>query len=832
MGDRLGLRGRLLLAFVGISAFSVLAAITAVYSFLEIGGALQRITQDRMPATVASQKLSRQAERLAAAAPSLLTAASATKHERISAELFADFERLQALLATLSERDVDRSSLILIESLVERLSINLRTLDTMVFNNLVLIERRKEMLRQLRFNDIAARRVLTPGLLVMDAKLAELRQALESPSAGEQSRVQKIVELAGSLTPLTPLQGVHMEVSAINDMLIEAASAASLADLGVLDVSFRRSRERLEDLLGDVESDVRARLDPHLLRFREFTDGPNSIVAARQKELRHRADMEILVAQNVDISRQLTDEVDRLVSRTNLDIRNADAEALSVQRTSTTIMITVVVLSLGCSALIVWLYVGRSIIARLTGLSDSMLAIAGGNLEKPITVAGPDEIGEMAKALVIFRDTAIEIRDTNLREIRQARQRLIDAIESISEGFSLYDADDRLVLCNSRYRQNLYPGLAGIMVPGTPFATVIRSAAERGLISGAEEQAEQWIAERLEAHRHPSGPVLQHQSDGRWFRIDERKTEDGGTVAVYADITDLKNHEQALAEKSNTLEQLAAQLSKYLAPQVYSSIFSGKQEVKVASSRKKLTVFFSDIVGFTEMTDSMESEELTGLLNKYLTEMSRIALDHGATIDKYMGDGILVFFGAPETRGVREDALACVKMAVAMREKLHDLTHIWRESGVDRPLQVRMGISTGFCTVGNFGSEDRVDYTIIGRGVNTAARLESIAPPGEILVSYETFAHVKDELYCEERGEIEIKGISRPVATYRVVDCHKHLGTLSRRFSETHQKVKVDLDLDSMTADDRQRAADILRRALDALARGDQPLPMAGARDK
>jgi class 3 adenylate cyclase len=317
---------------------------------------------------------------------------------------------------------------------------------------------------------------------------------------------------------------------------------------------------------------------------------------------------------------------------------------------------------------------------------------------------------------------------------------------------------------------------------------------------------------------------LQQQSDGRWIQIEEHKTEDGGTVAIYSDITELKRHEKVLAEKSNALEQLSNQLAKYLSPQVYDSIFSGKQEVKVASSRKKLTVFFSDISGFTETADRLESEELSQLLNHYLTEMSRIALDHGATIDKFMGDAILIFFGDPETKGVKEDALACVKMAIAMRNRLHELEDIWRQSGIAKPLRCRMGIHTGFCTVGNFGSEDRMDYTIIGGAVNTASRLENLATPGEILISFETLAHIRDHIHCEDRGEIVVKGIAYPLATYLVKDTYENLGGQRRHFREEHPNVTLDLDVAAMTSEDRSQAADILLRGLDLLDNSDKPV--------
>lgn len=291
-----------------------------------------------------------------------------------------------------------------------------------------------------------------------------------------------------------------------------------------------------------------------------------------------------------------------------------------------------------------------------------------------------------------------------------------------------------------------------------------------------------------------------------------------GSLRHYMAVID--EREAELAEKSSTLEKLSNQLAKYLSPQIYDSIFTGKQEVKVASSRKKLTVFFSDIAGFTETADRLESEELTQLLNHYLTEMSRIALDHGATIDKYVGDAILIFFGDPETRGVKEDALACVRMAIAMRKRMHELADTWRESGIERPLQVRMGIHTGYCTVGNFGSEDRMDYTIVGGPVNIASRLEVSAPPGEILVSYETFAHINDEVHCQERGAIEVKGIPYPLASYQVVDTYENLGRERRHFQERHAHVQLDLDLEAMTADDRFEAARLLRRALRLLDDG------------
>ena len=215
---------------------------------------------------------------------------------------------------------------------------------------------------------------------------------------------------------------------------------------------------------------------------------------------------------------------------------------------------------------------------------------------------------------------------------------------------------------------------------------------------------------------------------------------------------------------------MSTKLSKYLSPQVYSSIFTGQRSVEIASNRKKLTVFFSDIADFTATTDDLESEELTGLLNHYLTEMSKIALEHGATIDKYIGDAILAFFGDPETKGIKEDAMACVNMAIAMQRRMRELQFEWRDVGLEKPFQLRIGINTGYCTVGNFGSEDRMDYTIIGNEVNLASRLQSHAEPGGILISHETYSLVKDIVLAEEQDPIQAKGFAKPVRNYKVLD--------------------------------------------------------------
>ena len=273
---------------------------------------------------------------------------------------------------------------------------------------------------------------------------------------------------------------------------------------------------------------------------------------------------------------------------------------------------------------------------------------------------------------------------------------------------------------------------------------------------------------------------------------------------------------EELAKKNRELEVLSNKLSKYLSPQVYNSIFTGEQEVGLASQRKKLTVFFSDIADFTETTEKMESEDLTALLNQFLTEMSKVALAHGATIDKYDGDRIMVFFGDPGTRGLKEDALVCVKMALAMQKRMRELGEIWLSMGIEAPLRCRMGIHTGYCTVGNFGSEDRMDYTIVGSTVNLASRLEHEAPVGGILISYETYAQVKDEIRCEPRGRVRVKGLAYPIAVHEAMGLLENAESRSQPLSADLLHLKLQFDHRLMTAEEQGKARQVLE---DALAR-------------
>ncbi|WP_174492462.1 adenylate/guanylate cyclase domain-containing protein [Acinetobacter sp. Marseille-Q1623] len=239
-------------------------------------------------------------------------------------------------------------------------------------------------------------------------------------------------------------------------------------------------------------------------------------------------------------------------------------------------------------------------------------------------------------------------------------------------------------------------------------------------------------------------------------------------------IKRINTQRQNYFNEMNRYIQLSNQLSRYAPLQLWQSIMRGETEAKLEYKRKKITVFFSDIQGFTELSETLIPDDLAFVLNDYLSHMTEIAKQYGATIDKFMGDAILIFFGDPDSQGVEQDAKNCLDMALAMRQQMKFLRARWEKMGY-APLHIRMGISTGYCHVGNYGAMHRMAYTIVGRDANLAARLQSAAEIDEILISDETYKLVKSSYLCAPKEPMELKGIQDAVKTWQVMEKYSNI---------------------------------------------------------
>jgi adenylate cyclase len=686
-------RIRLLAAFLGISVFAVIAAGAAMYAFSRVGASLERITRRDVPSVLISQELARDAERIVAAAPALLRVTTADEYDQLSTKVTSDVARLNELLARLKESNTKASTLEPIERLVNWLSVNLISLNTIAFNNLSLARQRQELLGELSDTYSGFRALLIPRIESLEGQAQLLQQKIDNPRSA--SEIGAARELSRVSRTLLSLKTVQLQGENIHNAFLRAASAASRSEVEDLAVSLEVALGDFKTLVASLSPALRRELLPTVERLQAFAAGRDSILLLRERQLEN-SDADRQLAEHVNAARDLTKAVELMVSGAKRDIEASRERSLSVQRNSAEILLAIVVLSLLGSGLIVWLYVHRNLIARLTALSGSMSAIAAGKLDAHVPHDGRDEIGRMAQALAVFRDTAVEVDDAH-RQTATAQQRLLDAIESVSDGFALYDAQDRLVICNSRYRQLSQPGAADAVQPGMAFETIIHRAAARGLIRDAEGRVDAWVAERLEKHRSPSEPHVQERANGTWIRITECKTADGGTVAVYTDITVLKRREQELSELVAELE--TARDRAMQAARAKSTF--------LASMSHELRTPLNAIIGFSEVL----LEKMFGELNEKQEEYLKDIHSSGTHLLRLINDIL-------DLSSIEAGKLKLEPHAVNLRELLQDSLVLMKEQalahGIDLDLRVDDGIDI---VVADEQKVKRIVYNMLSNAV-------------------------------------------------------------------------------------------------------------------
>jgi adenylate cyclase len=239
--------------------------------------------------------------------------------------------------------------------------------------------------------------------------------------------------------------------------------------------------------------------------------------------------------------------------------------------------------------------------------------------------------------------------------------------------------------------------------------------------------------------------------------------------------------EEQMAELVRTGE-----LKRFMPQQVAEGLLAGHLEPDEGFERRKITALFADLVGFTDLSESLEPEELAELLNEYLREMTAVAVAHGGALDNFIGDGLMVVFGAPVRSDDDAQALAAVRTALTMRGRARELTARVRERGIPGDLQIRAGINTGHCTVGVFGSDVMRAYKAVGFAVNIAARLQGEADPGSILCGFRTYALIEDHVQAVRREPLTVKGATRPVEVWEILELSEgeEVGVSTRAVSE------------------------------------------------
>jgi adenylate cyclase len=237
-----------------------------------------------------------------------------------------------------------------------------------------------------------------------------------------------------------------------------------------------------------------------------------------------------------------------------------------------------------------------------------------------------------------------------------------------------------------------------------------------------------------------------------------------------AELARLNRRLEARIEEQMAELVRTGELKRFLPQQVAEGLLGGQLEPDEAFQRRKITALFADMVGFTDLSEALEPEELALLLNEYLREMTALAVAHGGALDNFIGDGLMVIFGAPFQSDEDAQALAAIRTALSMRARAGELAGQVRDRGLPAKLNLRIGINSGHCTVGVFGSDVMRAYKAVGFAVNIASRLQAQADPGSILCGSRTYALVEDRVQAVRREPLVVKGSARPIEAWEILE--------------------------------------------------------------
>jgi len=689
-----GLRGRLLLAFIAISLFVVAAAAAGLYALREVEQTLDRITLKTVPLALDARELWRKSEKIIGVGPALLNASDTEEAGALSSRLRDELADTSIILARLRDASPELGPLEEMGDVMTQLNKNLDLMWLAWSDGIAAADQKKRAISE----TLAAYRqfgnIWRPRFADLNTQIVRLRRAMTSAGAGPEERRAALDQFDQAMVSLLALDQIQREAGNAFEVISRASNASEPTDIDNLEAQAQRSIRAMDGLVSDFDPDISLELFEPLRGLRGTIVGAASIFSSMRRAMAAKAESRRLIAENESLSVGLKKAVDRLVAFSRNDIVSANSEARRVQDLGRDILFAVAALSLASSFLIVWLYVGRNIVSRLTGLSSGMAAIAGGRRDVVIDAQGADEVSAMGRAVEVFRQNAIELdqllaeraeaaarlekivaqrtqelvgREATLRvmfdnmpqgvalfdrdlkmvawneqfaalvglsdeflrghrdfpdfirslaekgdygptdveakvservatigeryfgervgadgtslEIRrnpvpgggfismytdvterrraqalvdQSRARLADAIESISDGFALWDQDDRLVLFNKRSQEIL--NLPDLFVAGVRFEDMIQPLVHRAYYDPSVGDTEAWFEKRLTLHRNaPSAHELK-LADGTWLRVGEHRTQEGGTVTTWTDITTIKQREAELAEMVGHLE--------------------------------------------------------------------------------------------------------------------------------------------------------------------------------------------------------------------------------------------------------------------------------------
>jgi signal transduction histidine kinase len=664
-----GLRQRLLLSFIAISGFAVVAAVVGNYAFYATGEALHQVTEKSVPPAIATLEFAQRTERIVAAGPALLGVTSSKEFDAVSSVLEQELKEARRLLSELPGQGLTAEKLGEILNVFDRVSANLETLKSAVQTRIGAADRKALLVRDTFDAYNKFRSIWTPKFDELKGHILALQRALDAAGSTPEDRLAAIDRLNAAFRDLAPLEQIQQEAANAFEALVRAAGAGTQLELETIRAQAERSVRRIDGLVSRLDPDVSLALIVPLSSLRTSAIGNSSIIAARDVELEAVEEGRRRTGLNSVISNQLSDAVEALVAASKRSIATATEQTQSVQKLGRVGLLAVVALSLISSVLIVWLYVGRNVVARLTQLSGAMLAIASGRRDIPVPALGSDEVAAMGRAVEVFRRNAVEL-DQLLAERADAATRLEKIVkertaelqrrgavlrvtfDNMQHGVLMFDREQKLAAWNRQVMQLL--DLPETLLAGEPrFTDFIRFLADRGEygLTDVEGEVQRLVAAASQPHAferiRPNGTVLE---------IRHNPLPEGGIVIIYTDITAAKQRERELeaardaaAEASQTMEEAYRELKATQANLVHAEKMAslGQLTAGIAHEIKNPLNFVNNFAGVSaELLDELrealgptmgglEAEacaEVEALITTLINNLSKIA-EHGRRAD-------------------------------------------------------------------------------------------------------------------------------------------------------------------------------------------------------
>jgi signal transduction histidine kinase/CheY-like chemotaxis protein len=573
-----GLRERLLLSFIAISSFAVIAAVVGDYAFYAIGKALHQVTEESVPPAIATLELAQSTERIVAAGPALLAVTSAEEFKAESSGLDQQLKTAGALLDQLPGQGLTAEKLIQIRIIFRVVTANLESLKSAVQSRISAVDREAALVSDTFDAYNKFRTIWTPKFNELKGQILSLQRVLDATNSSPEDRLAAVGRLNTAIRDLAPLEQIQQEAANVFESLVRAASATTPAVLESIRAEADKSVRRIDDLVSGLDPDLSFELIVPISRLRANAVGPSSVIAVRQAELKAIQEGRRLTVENAALSTQLSNAVEALVAASKQAIAAATERTQSVQQLGRIGLAVAVALSLISSVLIGWFYVGRNVVARLTALSAGMRAIVSGRRDITIPTGGRDEIADMARAVEVFRDNAIAL-DQLLAEREQAAARLEKIVDertaelqrrgaelrvtfdNMTQGVMMFDRELKVAAWNRQVVELLK--LPENFLPSGPhFADYLRYLAERGEYGAVDAETE---VRRLTAAASQSHTFERTRPDGTVLEIRHNPLPEGGIVVIYSDITERKRYEETLTAARDQAEAMSRTKSSFLA---------------------------------------------------------------------------------------------------------------------------------------------------------------------------------------------------------------------------------------------------------------------------